>query len=69
MRKAIQLKIKVWIEGEDDPAHDFAKLTMQAMHDIINTGRTRYPKLAFTVKEIAEDRGEDETDAEPGAKT
>ena len=68
MRKAIQLKIKVWIEGEDEPAHDFAKLTMQAMHDIINTGRTRYPKLACTVKEIVEDTDWDETAPVPVAR-
>jgi hypothetical protein len=58
----------VWIEGEAEPARDFAKLTIQAMHDIIITGRTRYPKLAFTVKEIVEDRDSNEMAPVPGAQ-
>ena len=65
MKKAIQLKIKVWIEGEDEPAHDFAKLTMQAMHDIFAAGRSRHPELAITVREIVEDRDYDDESQNP----
>jgi len=27
MRKAINLTIKLWIEGDDEPAHNFAQST------------------------------------------
>lgn len=55
MRKAIQLKVTLWIEGEDEPAHDFAASTMQAVRDIISFGRTRNPGLKVTVIKIVED--------------
>ena len=66
MRKAIQLKVKLWIEGEDEPAHDFAKYTSEAVHDIISAGRWRHPHLRVTIKKIAEDEDEDEEEDETG---
>ncbi len=38
MRKAISLKVSLWIEGEDEPAHNFAESTKQAVRDIIAAG-------------------------------
>ena len=65
MRKAIQLKVKLWIEGEDEPAHDFAKYTSEAVQDMISAGRWRHPHLRVTIKKIAEDEDEeDETNGE-----
>ncbi len=55
MRKAIQLKVTLWIEGEDEPAHNFAESTMQAVRDIVSFGRTRNPGLQVTIKNIVED--------------
>ncbi len=55
MRKAIQLRVTLWVEGEDEPAHDFAKSTIQAVHDVIRLGRWRHPRLKFTIKDIVED--------------
>ena len=65
MHKAIQLKVKLSIEGEDEPAHDFAKYTSEAVQDMISAGRWRHPHLRVTIKKIAEDEDEeDETNGE-----
>jgi hypothetical protein len=55
MHKAIQLRVTVWIEGEDQPAHNFFDSTKQAINDIIAAGKGRYPQLKVTIKEVAED--------------
>jgi len=60
MRKAIQLRVMLWIEGEDEPAHDFAALTTRAVRDVIAAGSKSHPELRVTIKGIAEDEGEDE---------
>ncbi len=55
MRKAIRLKVILWIEGEDDPAHDFAKSTTQAVHDVIGAGIQKlHPPLQIAIKAISE---------------
>ena len=56
MRKAIQLKVTLWIQGEDEPPNDFAKATMQHVRDIIATGKGARADLKITIKEIIEDR-------------
>ncbi len=55
MRKAIQLQVTLWIEGEQEPAANFVTLTTQALKDVIAVGAWRHPSLKFTVKEIVED--------------
>ena len=62
MRKAIRLKVTLQIEGEDAPAHDFAKSTIQSVRDILAAGHWRHPQLAVTVKDIAEDDDYDADD-------
>jgi len=54
MRKAIQLHVTLYIEGEDAPAHNFAKSTMEAVRDIITAGIAKHPELKVTIKKIAE---------------
>ncbi len=67
MHKAIQLTVKLWIEGEDEPAGDFAKYTTQAVQDMISAGRWRHPRLSVTIKKIAEDDDDDaDADASQG---
>jgi hypothetical protein len=58
MHKAIRLKVKLslWIEGEAEPAEDFAALTAEAVRGIIAAGSEKYPGLAVTVEKIEEDR-------------
>ncbi len=54
MRKAIRLVVTLWIEGEDEPAHDFAASTTQAVRDVIEAGAHAHPELSFAVKRIVE---------------
>jgi hypothetical protein len=56
MLKAIQLRVMLWIEGEDEPAHDFAQSTIQAVREILTHGSRAHPELDVSVKEIREDR-------------
>jgi hypothetical protein len=52
MRKAIRLRVTLWIEGEDAPAHNFAESTTQAVRDIISEGSSKHPELKVTIKNI-----------------
>ena len=54
MKKGIALDVRLWIEGEDEPAHDFAALTTQAVRDILETGSKSYPSLAINIRSIKE---------------
>jgi hypothetical protein len=54
MRKAILLEVRLWIEGEDEPAHDFAESTTRAVKEIIETGAKTHPELKVTVRSIKE---------------
>ena len=54
MKKAISLDVRLYIEGEDEPAHDFAQSTTQAVRDIIETGGAKYPGLAIKIRSIKE---------------
>jgi len=60
VRKAIALKVDLWIEGEDAPAHDFGDSTKQAVRDIIAAGISSHPDLSVKIRGIVEanDRGE-----------
>ena len=60
MRKSIRLKVSLVVEGDDEPAHDFASSSADAVRDIVAAGRWRHPSLKVTVKEIKEDEGDDE---------
>jgi hypothetical protein len=59
MRKAISLKVNLWIEGEDEPAHNFAESTKQALREIIEAGSSKHPELKVTIKNFGE-RGVDD---------
>lgn len=58
MRKAIQLKVMLWIEGDDEPAHDFAASTMRAVRDVIAAGAKVHPELRFKIRSVEEDEGD-----------
>ncbi|MCU7492066.1 MAG: hypothetical protein ACM3UR_04670 [Bacteroidota bacterium] len=59
MRKAISLKVSLWIEGEDEPAHNFAESTKKAVNEIIQKGSSAHPELKVKVKRITERNDED----------
>lgn len=54
MRKAIMLDVRVWIEGEDEPAHDWAASTSAAIRDVLAAGAATHPELKITVKRVRE---------------
>lgn len=63
MRKAILLRVMLWVEGEDAPAHDFAARTTQAVKDVIAAGAAKHPELKITVRRVEEQEGDDDDDA------
>jgi hypothetical protein len=54
VRKAISIDVRLWIEGEDDPAHDFAQSTIEAVRDMLDAGAAKHPNLAVSIKSIRE---------------
>lgn len=54
MRKAISIAVQLWIEGDDDPAHDFAQSTSDAVREMIQTGAARFPALSVKIRSIKE---------------
>lgn len=64
MRKAIQLRVTLWVEGDDEPAADFAKRATRAVRDVIAAGRKAQPELTVRVKRVVEDEGGDEDDGD-----
>jgi len=54
MRKAISLEVKLSIEGEDEPAHDFAQSTTEAIRAILESGAGKYPGLSIQIRSIKE---------------
>jgi hypothetical protein len=60
MRKSVRLKVSLVVEGEDEPAHDFASSSADAVRDIIAAGRWRHPSLKVTVKGVKEEDDDEE---------
>lgn len=70
MRKAISLKVSLWVEGEDEPAHNFAASTKQAVRDIIAAGSSSHPELKVKVRSIGErGGGSDDESTDPPSKS
>jgi hypothetical protein len=62
MRKAVRLKVTLYVRGEDEPAHDFARSAARAVREIIAAGRVAHPDLRVTVQRVVEDDTDDEDD-------
>ena len=54
MRKAIRLEVILWIEGDDEPAHDWTKLTTKAVREIVAAGAKTHPELEVKVRSVRE---------------
>ncbi len=52
MRKAVQLRLTVSVEGDDEAAHDFPRRAIAAVRDAIKVGRARHPDLEIRVDRI-----------------
>lgn len=46
----------IWVEGEDEPAHNFVSSSKEAIETIIKSGAERYPELKISIKKIREQR-------------
>ena len=55
MHKGIRIYVKLWIEGEDEPAHNFAEYTINAVQEMLVAGQSVYPELEVTIRKIEED--------------
>jgi hypothetical protein len=55
MHKGIRIYVKLWIEGEDEPAHNFAEYTIKAVQEMLAAGQPVYPELLVTIRKIEED--------------
>jgi hypothetical protein len=55
MHKGIRISVKLWIEGEDEPAHDFAESTVKAVKEMLKNGQALHPELKVQVKTVEED--------------
>ena len=60
MHKGIRLSIKLWIEGEDEPAHNFAESTIRAVQEMLAAGQALHPDLQVVVRTIEEDTSGEE---------
>ncbi len=58
MRKAIMLEVRLWVEGDDEPAADFAGRTTRAVREIIAAGAEKHPELEVRVRSVRERRDE-----------
>jgi hypothetical protein len=54
MRKAVEFDVRLWVEGEDEPAHDWAASAMRAVREIIAAGAAARPELTVKVRAIRE---------------
>ncbi len=60
MHKGIRIVLKLWVEGEDEPAHDFAASTVKAVKEMLAAGQSLHPELQITVRKAEEDTSWDE---------
>jgi len=73
MRKAVQLRVTVYVRGEDEPPNDFARRAARAVRRVIAAGRSAAPDLEVRVRRVIEydaledDDENDDAREEPGA--
>jgi hypothetical protein len=60
MRKGIELRVTLYLEGEDEPAHDFAASSMRAVREILAAGSSAHPELRVKVRRVVEVSDDDE---------
>jgi hypothetical protein len=64
MHKGIRLSVKLWIEGEDEPAHNFAESTTKAVRELLAPCLSNHPDLKITIRKIEEDTSWEEDEEE-----
>jgi hypothetical protein len=54
MRKAVMLDVRLWVEGDAEPASDFAAAAAAAVRDILKQGAESHPELTVKVRQVKE---------------
>jgi hypothetical protein len=54
MRKAVMLDVRLWVEGEAEPASDFAAAAAAAVRDILKHGADAHPEVTVKVRAVKE---------------
>jgi hypothetical protein len=54
MRKAVMLDVRLWVEGEAEPASDFAAAAAAAVRDILKHGADARPEVTVKVRAVKE---------------
>lgn len=62
MRKAIRLRVTLWVEGEQEPAADFAALTTGRVRELLERVAATEKELRVRVRRVEEDEGEDDAE-------
>jgi hypothetical protein len=60
MHKSIDLKLKLHVEGDEEPATDFQQAATQVVKDMLAAGRLRHPTYKVTVKDAKEESNDDD---------
>ncbi len=69
MHQGIRLKVVLWIEGEEESAHDYAAMTIQLVRELLSAPHPNYPTLQLSIKRLVEAADEDwDVSMEPLAK-
>lgn len=63
MRKGITLQVKVYIEGEDEPANDFSKVGQDLLTKVLDAGvKSAAGSYKVVVKKMEPLEGSDDSD-------
>lgn len=63
MRKGITLQVKVYIEGDDEPANDFSKVGQNALAKVLDAGiKSAAGPYTIVVKKVEALEGSDDSD-------
>lgn len=54
MKKAISIKVDLWIESEENPAQNYARKAIEAVREIIEAGKTVHPEMKVKITRIKE---------------
>ena len=71
MRKGASVEVRLYIEGEDEPAHDYTQLAAQIARQVVELGIDAYKKsgafqVTLTSANVLEGpAGEEEAEASP----
>jgi hypothetical protein len=56
MHKGILLRADIWIQGEDEPAHNYAEAAMQLVKDLLAASHANHPDWKVMLTELTENK-------------